>query len=57
MTMMRNIAQESDAVAMLPLKVLLPDLRTKAMAVLPVAFPVLNTEFGVVRLARRRYLR
>ena len=53
MTMMRNIAQESDAVAMLPLKVLLPDLRTKAMAVLPIAFPVLNTEFGVVRLARR----
>ena len=53
MTMMRNIAQESDAVAMLPLAVLLPDLKTKAMAILPVAFPVLNTEFGIVRLARR----
>lgn len=52
-TMMRNIAQESDAVAMLPLKVLLPDLKSKAMAVLPVAFPVLGTEFGIVRLARR----
>ena len=53
MTMMRNIAQESDAVAMLPLRVLLPDLKTKAMAILPVAFPVLSTEFGIVRLARR----
>jgi DNA-binding transcriptional LysR family regulator len=53
LTMMRNIAQESDAVAMLPLKVLLPDLKTKAMAMLPVAFPVLNTEFGILRLARR----
>ncbi len=52
-TMMRNIAQESDAVAMVPLKVLLPDLKTKAMAVLPVALPVLGTEFGIVRLARR----
>ena len=51
--MMRNIAQESDAIAMLPLKVLLPDLKTKAMAVLPVTFPVLSTEFGIVRLARR----
>ena len=53
MTMMRNIAQESDAVAMLPLKVLLADLKTKAMAILPVALPVLSTEFGIVRLARR----
>jgi len=51
--MMRNIAQESDAVAMLPLSVLLPDLKTGAMAVLPVVSPVLNTEFGIVRLAKR----
>ena len=47
--MMWNIAQESDAVAMLPLKVLLRDLKTKAMAILPVAFPVLNTKFGIVK--------
>jgi DNA-binding transcriptional LysR family regulator len=52
-TMMRNIAQESDAVAMLPLSVLLPDLKTGAMAALPVVFPMLNTEFGIVRLAKR----
>jgi len=52
-TMMRNIAQESDAVAMLPLSVLLPDLKTGAMAVLPVVSPVLSTEFGIVRLAKR----
>ena len=51
--MMRNIAQESDAVAMLPLSVLLPDLKTGAMAVLPVVSPVLSTEFGIVRLAKR----
>ena len=53
MAMMRNIALESDAVAMLPLRVLLPDLKTKTMAILPVVFPVLSTEFGIVRLARR----
>ena len=52
-TMMRNIAQESDAVAMLPLSVLLPDLQSGAMAVVPAEFPVLRTEFGIVRLAKR----
>lgn len=53
MIMMRNIAQESDAVAMLPLKILLPDLKAKSMAILPVVLPVLSTQFGIVRLARR----
>ncbi len=51
--MMKSIARESDAVALLTLSVLLPDLEAKTMAVLPVALPVLQGEFGIVRLARR----
>lgn len=53
LTMMRNIAQESDAVAMLPLNMLLPDLEAETMAVLPLVPPMLSAQFGVVRLARR----
>ncbi len=53
LTMMKNIAQESDAVALLPLNMLLADLEAKAIAVLPVVLPMLQSEFGIVRLARR----
>jgi DNA-binding transcriptional LysR family regulator len=52
-TMMRNIVLESDAVAILPLIILLPDLKSKAIAVLPLFSPILRAEFGIVRLARR----
>jgi DNA-binding transcriptional LysR family regulator len=51
--MMKYIAQESDAVALLTLNVLLADLNAKAIAVLPLVLPVLQGEFGIVRLARR----
>ena len=52
-TMMKNIAQESDAVAVLPLNMLLADLKAKTIAVLPLVVPMLKPEFGIVRLARR----
>jgi len=51
--MMKNIAQGSDAVALLTLNLLLPDLEAKAIAVLPLVMPVLQGEFGIVQLARR----
>jgi DNA-binding transcriptional LysR family regulator len=51
--MMKTIAQESDAVALLTLNVLIPELEAQTIAVLPVALPVLQGEFGIVRLARR----
>ena len=51
--MMKNIVQESDAVAILPLNFLLADLETKTIAVLPVELPMLKGELGIVRLARR----
>src|ERR1019366_3661917 len=51
--MMRNIVQRSDAVALLTLNLLLPDLEAKAIAVLPLVLPVLHGEFGIVQLARR----
>src|SRR5271157_4420159 len=53
LTMMKNIAQESDAVAMLPLNVMLPDLAAESMAVLPLVLPMLEADFNIVRLARR----
>jgi len=53
LAMMKNIAQESDAVAMLPLVLLLPDLEAKTMAVLPLVVPMLEADFTIVRLARR----
>jgi DNA-binding transcriptional LysR family regulator len=53
LAMMKNIAQESDAVALLPLNLLLADLEAKTMAVLPLVVPMLKPEFGIVRLARR----
>lgn len=53
LTMMKNIAQQSDAVALLPLNMLLPDLAAKTIAVLPLVVPMLKPEFGIVRLARR----
>ena len=51
--MMKNIARESDAVAVLPLNLLLGELETKTIAVLPLVVPMLKPEFGIVRLARR----
>ena len=51
--MMKNIAQESDAVALLPLNLLLPHLNDGSMAVLPLVLPILKPEFGIVRMARR----
>ncbi len=53
LNMMKNIAQGSDAVAVLPLNLLLPDLEAGTMAVLPLVPPMLHTEFSIVRLARR----
>jgi len=53
LAMMKNIAQESDAVAMLPLNVLLPDLGSKSMAVLQLVLPMLEADFSIVRLVRR----
>jgi DNA-binding transcriptional LysR family regulator len=50
---MKNIALESDAVALLPLNLLLADLEAKTMAVLPLVVPLLKPAFGIVRLARR----
>ena len=51
--MMRNIVLKSDAVALLPLNVLVPDIKAKVIAVLPLHLPMLHSEFGIVRLARR----
>lgn len=53
LTMMKNIAQGSDAVAVLPLNLLLPDLEAGTMAVLPLVPPMLHTDFVIARLARR----
>ena len=51
--MMRNIVVKSDAVALLPLNILIPDLEAKAIAVLPLSLPWMQSDFGIVRLARR----
>jgi DNA-binding transcriptional LysR family regulator len=51
--MMKNIVQRSDAVALLTLNLLLPDLEANAIAVLPLVLPVFHGEFGIVQLARR----
>jgi DNA-binding transcriptional LysR family regulator len=51
--MMKNIVQESDAVAILPLNFILADLESRTIAVLPVELPMLKGELGIVRLARR----
>ncbi len=53
LAMMRNIALESDTVALLPLNLLLPDLEAKTMAVLPLAAPMLSSDLKIVRLAHR----
>ncbi len=53
LTMMKNIAQESDAVALLPLNTLLAEIEAKTIAVLPLILPMLESDFGIVRLARR----
>ena len=53
LVMIKNIAQESDAVAVLPLNVVLPDLEAKTMAIVPVVPPMLQVDFSIVRLARR----
>jgi DNA-binding transcriptional LysR family regulator len=53
LTMMKNIAQESDAVALLPLNMLLSEIEAKTIAVLPLILPMLESDFGIVRLARR----
>jgi len=53
LSMMKNIVQRSDAVALLTLNLLLPDLETRAIAVLPLVLPVLRGEFCIVQLARR----
>jgi DNA-binding transcriptional LysR family regulator len=52
-TMMRNIVVKSDAVALLPLNILIPDLEAKAIAILPLSLPWMQSDFGIVRLARR----
>ena len=51
--MMKNIAQESDAIALVPLNLLLPDLRNRALAALPLVLPILKPQFGIIRMARR----
>ena len=49
---MKNIVQNSVAVAWLPLNVLISDLEAKTVAVLPLRLPIMQGAFSVVRLAR-----
>ena len=49
----KSLGQRSDAVALLTLNLLLLDLETRAIAVLPLVLPVLRGEFCIVQFARR----
>ena len=52
-SMMKTIAQGSDAVALVPLTPLLADLEAGIIAILPLELSLLKPAFGIVRLARR----
>lgn len=51
--MMKTIAAGSDGVAILPLNVIARELEAGTLAVLPVADPALQADFGLFRLAQR----
>jgi DNA-binding transcriptional LysR family regulator len=53
LAMMKRLAAETDAVAILPLNVVWPEIRTGALAVLPLIPPVMKVEFAIIRLAHR----
>ena len=52
-SMMKTIAQGSDAVALVPLSPVLADLKAKTIAILPLELALLKPQFGIVRLAHR----
>ena len=51
--MIKKIVQISDAVTIAPLNMLLPDIEAKSLVLLPLFLPMMQTDFGIVRLARR----
>jgi DNA-binding transcriptional LysR family regulator len=51
--MMKRLAAETDAVAILPLNVVWPEIRTGALAVLSLVPPAMKAEFAIIRLAQR----
>jgi DNA-binding transcriptional LysR family regulator len=53
LTMIKTIVRGSDTVALLPLNVVMADVRAGKLAVLPLIRPWLQASFAVVRLAHR----
>jgi DNA-binding transcriptional LysR family regulator len=53
LAMLKTIVRGSDAIALLPLNVVMPEVRTGKLAVLPIIRPWLQSSFAVVRLAHR----
>jgi DNA-binding transcriptional LysR family regulator len=53
LTMLKTIVRGSNAVALLPLNVVMAEVRADTMAVLPIIRPWLRSSFAVVRLAHR----
>jgi len=53
LAMMKAIAESSDAVAILPLKVVEREIESGRLAALPLVEPWLNGDFAVIRLAHR----
>ena len=53
LAMMKRLAVETDAVAILPLNVVWSEIRSGALAVLPLVPPVMKVEFAIIRLVHR----
>jgi|SRR5271165_834909 len=53
LAMMKRIASETDAVAILPLNFVWPEIQTGQLAVLPLVATGLKVDFAIVRLAHR----
>ena len=53
LSMMKTIVLESDAVGLLPLNVVLPEVELGKLFVLPFVEPWMKVNFGIVRLAHR----
>jgi DNA-binding transcriptional LysR family regulator len=51
--MMKKIVAETDAVSILPFNVVLAEVRTGQLVVLPLVPPLKKVDFGIVRLAQR----
>lgn len=51
--MMKKIVAETDAVSILPFNVVLAEVRTGQLVVLPLVPPLKKVDFGIVRLAHR----